>query len=115
MKDHGFRKTSSVEINETKVNSAVKPMGGKDGISLPAMVYSAGTGSLDGPFRWRVEAVGEEGVHEWIHVNRATVTTEKTKWVLFELEPESQWNTKTVFLPVELVKSFGGNPREWDW
>lgn len=178
MKDHGFRKTPAVEINGAQVNSAVKPMGGKAGLALSAMFYSAGTGTLDGPFIWRVEAEGEEGVHEWIRVNQARVTTEKTKrsepfprsylggksrfvplpgekgktfakfqlpgklkvfprddgkikihlnvsvhakgrtetrWVLFELEPQSKWKTETVFLPVEIVKSFGGNPREWDW
>lgn len=178
MKDHGFRKTPAVEINGAQVNSAVKPMGGKGGLALSAMVYSAGTGTLDGPFIWRVEAEGEEGVHEWMSVNQARVTTGKTKrsepfprsylggkskfvplprekgksfakfqlpgklkiypredgiikihlnvsvrangrtetqWVLFELEPESKWKTETIFLPVEIVKSIGGNPREWDW
>jgi len=178
MKDRGFRKPPAVDINGAQVNSAVKPMGGKAGIAFSAMIYAAGTGTLDGPFIWRVEAEGVEGVHEWISVNQARVTTEKTKrsevfpksylgsrskfvpipreegktfakfqipgkltvfprtdgkvkihlnvsvrakgrtqtkWLLFELEPESKWKTDTVFLPVEIVKNIGGNPREWDW
>ncbi|MDB2673618.1 hypothetical protein N9Y81_01550 [Akkermansiaceae bacterium] len=178
MKDHNFKKTQAVEINGAQVKSALKPLGGKGGISLSAMVYAAGTGSLDGPFRWRVEAEGVEGEHGWIRVNQARVTTEKTKrsepyprkylgsqskfvpipgekgkafakfeipgkltvfprkdgktkihlnvsvrakgrteskWLLFELEPESKWKTESIFLPVEIVKSFRGNPREWDW
>lgn len=167
-----------MEINGALVNSALKPMGGSSGLAISAMVYSAGTGSLDGPFLWRVEAEGKEGVHEWIRVNQARVTTETTKrsehfprkflgvqekfvpipreegktfakfqipgkltvfprkdgktkihvnvsvhangktetqWLLFEMEPESKWKAETVFLPVEIVKNFRGNPREWDW
>ncbi|MDA7891693.1 hypothetical protein N9Z23_01865 [Akkermansiaceae bacterium] len=178
MKDHSFKKTEAVEINGAKVKSALKPLGGKGGISLSAMIYAAGTGTLDGPFRWRVEAEGAEGEHEWIRVNQARVTTEKTKrsepyprkylgsqakfvpipgeegktfakfeipgkltvfprddgktkihldvsvrakgrtelkWILFELEPESEWKTESIFLPAEIVKSLRGNPREWDW
>lgn len=178
MKDHGFKKTPSVEINGAKVNSSVKPMGGKGGIALSAMIFAAGTGTLDGPFIWRVEAEGEEGVHEWLRLNQARVTTEATKrsetfpksylgehakftpipgekgktfaksqlpgklkvfprtdgkikihlnvsvrakgrtetqWVLFEMEPESKWKNETIFVPVEIVKNFRGNPREWDW
>jgi hypothetical protein len=52
-----------------------------------------------------------------IHLNvsvRAKGRTE-SKWLLFELEPESKWKTESIFLPVEIVKSFRGNPREWDW
>lgn len=79
MKDHGFRKTPSVEINGAQVNSAVKPMGGKGGLAFSAMIVSAGTGTLDGPFLWRVEAEGREGIHEWLRVNQVRVTTETTK------------------------------------
>jgi len=35
--------------------SGLKPLGGKAGASLSAMVVAAGTGTLDGPFLWRVE------------------------------------------------------------
>ncbi len=178
LKDHGFRETPSVEINGAQVKSSVKAMGGKSGIAISAMVLAAGTGTLDGPFIWRVEAVGKEGVHEWLRLNKARVTTEATKrsepfpksylgeqakfvpipgeegktfakfqlpgklqvfprddgkikihlnvsvrangrteskWVLFEMEPESKWTNETIFLPTEIVKSIRGNPHEWDW
>jgi len=61
MKDNSFKKTEEVEISGAKVKSALKPLGGKGGISLSAMFYATGTGTLDGPFRWSVEAEGEEG------------------------------------------------------
>ena len=178
LKDHGFRKSASVEINGAQVNSALKPMGGGSGLAISAMVFSAGTGTLDGPFIWRIEAEGRTGTHEWLRVNAVRVTTEKTKrsepfpsthlgikasfvplprgegrsfakfqipgkltvfprkdgkikihvnvsvhaagsteteWLLFEMAPESKWKNETVFLPIEIVKNFRGNPREWDW
>ncbi len=178
MKDHGFRKTPAVEINGAQVNSGVKPMGGKGGLAFSAMIVAAGTGTLDGPFRWRVEAEGEEGIHEWIRVNQARVSTSTTKrdepfpraylgkkaefvpipgekgetfakfqlpgklsvyprtdgtvrihlnvsvhakghtvtkWIRFELQPETKWKTETLWIPVEIVKSFRGDPRGWKW
>lgn len=178
LKDHGFRNTEALEINGARVKCALKPMGGGGGFALSAMIYAAGTGSLDGPFRWRVEAEGTEGEHEWLRVNQVRVSTETTKrkesyprnllgskakflpipgekgksfakfeipgkltafprkdgrtkihlnvsirskgltksrWILFTMVPESKWKTDTIFLPVEIVKSFQGNPREWDW
>jgi len=153
-------------------------MGGSSGLAFSALVFAAGTGSLDGPFIWRVEAVGEEGEQEWLRLNEARVTTEttkrsepfpksylgekvefvpiprekgktfakfqlpgkltvfprkdgkikihvnvsihakgrtETKWVLFEMDPESKWKNETIFFPAEIVKNFHGNPREWDW
>ncbi|MDB4354020.1 hypothetical protein N9Z02_01820 [Akkermansiaceae bacterium] len=79
MKDHGFRETPHVEVNGAQVKSGLKPMGGKAGIALSAMVVAAGTGTLDGPFLWRVEAEGKEGIHEYLRVNKIRVTTETTK------------------------------------
>lgn len=177
-KDHGFKETSPVNINGAQVKSALKPMGGKAGFAFSAMIVSAGTGSTDGPFLWRVEAEGQEGVHEWLRVNEARVTTEttkrsekfpknllggrvpfektsgskgltfakfqvpgkltvfprtdgkvkihfnvsvrtksktETKWIVFELDPLTKWNTQSIFLPTEVVKSFRGDPRGWDW
>ena len=69
---------SAVEINGAQVRSTVKPNGGEGGFAFSAMVYTAGSGSLDGPFLWRVEATGQEGVHQGLIVHRLKVTTEKT-------------------------------------
>lgn len=98
LKDHNFRKSAPVEINGATVNSALKPMGGGAGISLSAMVISAGAGSLDGPFLWRIEAEGREGVHEWLRVNEARVTTQKTK--RSEPFPRAHLGTPAIFAPI---------------
>ena len=158
--------------------SGLKPLIGKAGVSLSAMVVAAGTGTLDGPFLWRVEEAEREGVHAYLRVNRIRVSRETTKrdewypcskfgvnaffkkvpgekgrtfaqyqilgnltvmpredgkliiplnvsvkandkvkaqWIKFALEPETKWKTDRVFLPTEIVKRVGGNPREWNW
>ncbi len=78
-KSHTYQKSGTVEINGAQVGSAVKPMGGKGGFSLSAMVYMAGAATLDGPFIWRIEAEGVDGVHDSIVVHRLKVTTSATK------------------------------------
>ena len=78
-KSHTYQKSSTVEINGAHIGSSVKPMGGKSGFSLSAMVYMAGSATLDGPFIWRVEAEGKEGEHQSMVVHRVKVTTSKTK------------------------------------
>lgn len=70
---------SSVEINGAIVNSNVKPMGGSQGLSISAMVYMIGKGTTDGPFIWRIEAEGQEGVQESLTVHRIKVATQLTK------------------------------------
>lgn len=79
LKDHGFRETPAVEVNGAQVKSGLKPMGGEAGVAFTAMVVAAGTGTLDGPFLWRVEAEGQEGVHEYLRVNQIRVSTSKSK------------------------------------
>lgn len=78
-KSHSYGSHSTATINGAKVSSAVKPMGGKSSFALSAMVYTAGSATLDGPFIWRIEAEGEEGVHSSMVVHRIKVTTSKTK------------------------------------
>lgn len=78
LKEKTYLPAGGQTLNGAEVTSAVKPMGGEAGVSLSAMVYSAAMGELDGPFLWRVEAEGEEGVHESLTVHRLSVRTEKT-------------------------------------
>ena len=78
-KSHSYQKSELVTINGASVGSAVKPEGGKGGFSLSAMVYFAGSATLDGPFRWRIEAEGKEGIHESLTLHRVKVITSKTK------------------------------------
>ena len=169
------------EVNGAAITSAVKGMGGKQGLSVSAMVYNAATGETDGPFLWRIEARGQEGVHESLTVHSLRVKTSKTKrnepfpskWLnkeapfellkgkknagqvfakfqlpgklevfpevdgeitmvadlsikangktrrktlTFQMEPKVGRNTETVFLPKEIVTSFGRkDPLEWKW
>jgi len=78
-KGHTYTKSQTVEINGAQVGGAVKPMGGKSGFSLSAMVYMAGSATLDGPFIWRIEAEGKEGEHQSMVVHRIKVITSETK------------------------------------
>lgn len=78
-KSHTYHKSDTVTINGARVGGAVKPEGGNAGFSMSAMVYMAGAATLDGPFRWRIEAEGKEGVHESLKVHRVKVITSKTK------------------------------------
>lgn len=181
VKDRTYEATGGLELNGAEVTSNVKPMGGKAGASISAMVYNAGFGETDGPFLWRIEALGQEGVHESLTVHQILVRTEKTKrsepypakWlgtdspfelmrgkenkgkvfakfqmpgelevfpevdgkitmeadlsikangkserrkVTFAMEPKIGRETQTIFVPTELVNSFGRkDPTEWDW
>ncbi len=106
MKDHGFRETPSVEVNGAQVKSGLKPMGGKAGIAISAMIVAGGTGTLDGPFLWRVEAEGVEGVHEYLRVNKIRVSTKTTK--RDEWYPQSKLGVNAEFekIPGEKGKTF---------
>ena len=78
-KSESYTQGEAVSINGASVRSAVKPNGGKQGFSFSAMVYTAASVSLDGPFLWRIEADGKEGVHESMVVHQIRVTTSETK------------------------------------
>ena len=78
-KNHSYQKSDTVTINGASVGSAVKPEGGKGGFSVSAMVYFAGSATLDGPFRWQIEAEGKDGEHESLQLHRVKVITSETK------------------------------------
>ncbi len=96
-KSYTYQKSSTVVINGAKVGSSVKPMGGKSGFALSAMVYMAGSATLDGPFIWRIEAEGEKGVHQSMVVHRVKVNTSKTH--RSEWYPRKFLGYKTLFKP----------------
>lgn len=77
-KSNTYDTHASVLINGAKVSTAVKPMGGKSGFSVSAMVYMAGSAKLEGPFIWRIEAEGKPDVHTSMTVHRLRVVTSKT-------------------------------------
>ncbi len=99
VKEKTYEAAGGSDVNGALVSSAVKGMGGKAGISVSALVYSGATGETDGPFLWRIEARGEEGVHESLTVHRLRVKTEKTN----RSEPfPGEWLNKAA--PFELLK-----------
>ena len=109
-KEKSYLEGGAVEINGSMVRSAVKPNGGEGGMALSAMVYSAGTATLDGPFKWRIEATGVEGEHRGLTVHRLKVRTSKTgreEWY-----PEKYLGKLALFQPLkgEAGKSFAQYP-----
>jgi hypothetical protein len=74
----------AVEINGAMVRLRMKPEGTENGsIALSAMVVTAAKATFDGPFRWRVDAVGVVGRHEWVQVHRIrthTSTSKRDEW-----------------------------------
>lgn len=81
------------------IRSAVKPLGGEAGFALSAGVYTAGSGTLDGPFLWRIEADGDDGYHKDLTVHRVKVETKTTK--RSEWYPESLLGKTVEFYPVK--------------
>lgn len=88
-----------VEVNGALVRSAVKPMGGEAGFTLSAMVYTAGSGTLDGPFLWRIEAEGDDGYHKELTVHRIKVETRATQ--RSEWYPQKLLGKTVEFYPVK--------------
>jgi hypothetical protein len=122
-KEKTYRAIGSRELNGAQVTSAVKPMGGKSGLSVSAMVYSAGTGETDGPFLWRIEAIGEKGIHQSLIVHELTVRTAKTgraepypeKWlgIIAPFEPmKGEENAGKVFAKYQLPGKLEVFPEE---
>ncbi len=71
---------SVAKVNGARVSMQVKPEGTSGGsYSLSAMVVGVGVANLDGPFSWRIEAVGEQGVHEAMYVQDLRTVTSITK------------------------------------
>ncbi|NWK54966.1 hypothetical protein HW115_05055 [Verrucomicrobiaceae bacterium N1E253] len=101
-KSHSYSGGGVVTVNGARITSAVKPMGGEGGFSMSAMVYMAGSATLDGPFIWRIEAEGEQGLHESMTVHRVKVTTSTTK--------RSEWFPSRHLGVVEPFKPFKKEP-----
>lgn len=86
----------AVEVNGATVRLRMKAEGTTNGsFALSAMVVTAAKTTFDGPFRWRVDAVGEAGRHEWVQVHRIRTRTslsKRDKWY-----PESHLNERAMF------------------
>lgn len=78
-KSQSYQLNKAANVNGARVITEVKPMGGKPGFSVSAMVYMAGSASLEGPFKWRVQAIGKQGVHQYMHIHSVSMRTAHTK------------------------------------
>ena len=97
---------ASAEINGAKITTAVKPMGGKGGFSVSAMIYMAGSAKLEGPFIWRIEAQGSPQIHTSMTVHRLRVVTSKTKRNEWYPSKKLGEDVKFIHLKREPGKSF---------
>lgn len=168
----------AVKVNGADVRMQVKPEGTDGGsYALSAMVVSAAVATFDGPFRWRIEAVGQAGSHESLVIHRIRTQTGKTnrdEWyptihlgkradfrpirgnpdaarayypipgllvvkpredgdltvtvdlsvtrdgkserrlVRFRMDPSQKRQDEFIFLPVEIAKSIGTSPADWE-
>jgi len=166
-----------VTVNGARVRLQLKPEGSSGGnFAVSAMVVGAAVATLDGPFRWRIEATDETGRAEWLTVHRLRTRTAKTgrdeafpaahlgqraefgkpvgttgptravyeipgllevkpradgdleidadlsvkangrtvrKRVRFHLNPSEKRQDEWIFVPTEIVKSFGKGKQEW--
>jgi hypothetical protein len=163
-----------VVVNGAKIRMQVKPEGAANGsVAISAMVYSAAIATLEGPFRWRIEATGNVG-HESMVVHKIRTRTSKThrdewypaehlgrrlefsngagvrraaypipgllqvksdvdgaldvsvdlsvvragrserKTVNFRMDPSQKRQDEFIFVPTEIVSSFGQTPADWE-
>ena len=101
-KSEGYAESSTAEINGAKVNAAFKPNGGNGGMALSAMVYMAGSATLEGPFLWRIQAEGTADEHQELVIHRVKVLTSKTK--------RNEWFPQKYLGQVQQFKSYEKTP-----
>ena len=72
--------SAAAKVNGAEVRLRVKPEGTANGsFVISAMVVSTAVATLDGPFRWRIEATGDDGKHQSIILHRLKTLTAKTR------------------------------------
>lgn len=97
-KDTYTGKGPGVKINGATVRMQVSPQGAANGsMAFSAMVVAAAVATMEGPFRWRVEAVGTPGVQQSLAVHRIHTSTEKSKRK--EWYPADKLNHRADFRP----------------
>lgn len=70
----------AARVNGATVRLQVSPQGAADGaISLNAMVIGSTFATMEGPFKWRIEATGMTGDHQSLILHRIHTSTEKSK------------------------------------
>jgi hypothetical protein len=88
------------ELGGAEVRVAFRPEGSRPGsVMVSAMVVGGGFAEFDGPFRWRVEALGHAGEHEGLVVHR--IRTRTLKSGREEWYPASQLGQLAQFRPLK--------------
>lgn len=71
---------AGIEVGGATVEIDFRPEGTRSGsFMLSAMVVGGGMATFDGPFKWRIEAYGKDGIHRSLVVHRIRTRTEKTE------------------------------------
>lgn len=98
---HTYNASSpAVQVNGADIRMQVRP-DGTDGANyaVSAMVVSAAVATMDGPFRWRLEAIGQPGKHRSLVIHRIHTRTTKTK--RDEWFPASKLGKRADFRPIK--------------
>ncbi|MBB5351588.1 hypothetical protein HNR46_001825 [Haloferula luteola] len=104
---HTYVSGGQATVAGAELTMAFRPEGSRSGsVMVSAMVVGGGMATLEGPFSWRVVAVGTAGVHEGLVVHR--VRTRTTKSGRDEWYPSAELGRKAEFRP---WKDHGGKVR----
>ncbi|GAA5496219.1 hypothetical protein Rhal01_02401 [Rubritalea halochordaticola] len=103
IENDGLRRTDVVDFVGTSIRSAVEPQKGKGSVAIDRMIYYAGTADLDGPFKWQIEAIGEQGKQVSMQVHEVQIKATRTKRL--ESYPKEMLGGPIAFEPVKDKKS----------
>ncbi len=78
---HSYSASSApAKVNGADIRMQVRPEGTDGGsYAVSAMVVSTAVATFDGPFSWRLEALGKPGLHQSIEIHRIRTRTSVTK------------------------------------
>lgn len=102
MVNDGLRRSSGVEFGGASIRSAVEPQKGKGGVALDRMTYYAGTANLDGPFKWQIEAIGEQGEQQTMQIHEVKIKAARTHRM--ESYPPEMLGGPIAFQPIDPKK-----------
>jgi len=79
-KKNSYSSSPLVRVNGAEIRMQVKPQGTSGGsYAVSAMIVSAAVATFDGPFSWRLEALGQPGKHQYLIVHRIRTRTSLSK------------------------------------
>ncbi len=79
-KKNSYSSSPLVRVNGAEIRMQVKPQGTSGGsYAVSAMIVSAAVATFDGPFSWRLEALGQPGTHQSLIVHRIRTRTSLSK------------------------------------